>query len=256
MSAAALALLSTFVTAAAQELHAQEFRTQELQEPDRLVVHEVDVTCPIGGQSFKAPIISAYAMRAVRLDLKPIGALVAPNPLPVCPDNGFVVYKKAFTGDELAAIKDIVLGDDYRRLRAGHTDYYMAAYVKDRVGADDFDLGQTYLQASWEAERDRHHLVDQYRAHAVEKLDAFVTRDPDRSERWWTAVLLAAEAERMLGRFDAVEARLKGLRLEEVEASLGQTGAALVKAIDQIRLHALSRNAAPELFSDAVGQRS
>jgi len=38
-------------------------------------------------------------MRAVRLDLKPMGALIAPNPLPVCPDNGFVVYKKEFTRD-------------------------------------------------------------------------------------------------------------------------------------------------------------
>jgi len=50
-----------------------ERKAQQPQEPDRLIVHEIDVTCPIDGQSFKAPMISAYAMRAVRLDLKPMG---------------------------------------------------------------------------------------------------------------------------------------------------------------------------------------
>ena len=212
------------------------------------------MTCPIGGKKFTAPVISAYVIDAVRLDLKPLGALIAPNPLPVCPDNGFVVYKKQFSKAEIAAIRPIVLSADYRRLRRGPTDYYMAAYVKERVGADDYDLGQTYLQASWEAERERPDLVDHYRALALEKLDAFLKKNASHSEQWWTASLLVGDLERMLGNFDAAEARLKSLPYEEAKATLGPRGDALTKAADQVRLHALARNAAPEFYSDTVGR--
>ena len=213
------------------------------------------MSCPIDGKTFTAPAISAYVIRAVRLDLKPLGALIAPNPLPVCPENGFVVYKKEFTPAEIAAIKPIVLSPDYRQLRDDHTDYYMAAYVKERVGADDYDIGQTYLQASWEAERDRpQSVVYHYRSLALGKPDAFLKQDHSRSEQWWTASLLVGELERMLGHFDAAEARLKALPYKQAKATLGEKGAALARAAEQIRLHARSRNAAPEFYSDLVGR--
>ena len=55
------------------------------------------------------------------------------------------------------------------------------------------DIGtpERYLQASWEAERDRpQSVVYHYRSLALGKLDAFLKQDHSRSEQWWTASLL------------------------------------------------------------------
>src|SRR5262249_53754479 len=132
----------------------------------------------------------------------------------------------------------------------------MLAYLKGIANADDYDLGETYLKASWEAERKNQALIGQYRALALEKFDAFLKHDNSHSEQWWTATLLAAEIERMLGHFDAVETRLKDVPVDQAPASLGEKGSALVTALDQVRLHARTHNAAPEMFSDVIGQRT
>jgi hypothetical protein len=131
----------------------------------------------------------------------------------------------------LRAIRAIVLTDDYRRLRNQHTNYYMVAYVKERLEGDDYDLGNIYLRASWEAESEQLPLVHQYQALAIARYDAFLKRDPSRSKDWWYASVVAAELDRLLGRFDAVEARLNGL----------PTGPdrGLMQAISQIQSHAL-----------------
>ena len=154
-----------------------------------------------------------------------------PYPYPVCPGNGFVMYQDTFSETELVAIKSIVLTDEYRRLRRENTDYYMIAYVKERTDGHDYDLGNMYLRASWEAERDRPYLVDRYRALAIERFDAFAKREPNRSKEWWTASILAAELDRLLGHFDTVEVRFNGLPLAELSARFADTG--LVDVVDQ-----------------------
>ena len=165
------------------------------------------------------------------------------------------MYQDKFSETELTAIKLIVLTDEYRQLRGENTDYYMIAYVKERVAGTDYDLGNTYLQASWEAESDKPQLVDRYRALAIEKLDAFVKRNPNRSKEWWTASVLAAELDRLLGNFDAVETRFKSLPLAELNDRFSDTG--LMGALDQIRMHALSHNSKPEeMRPQAVGERA
>src|SRR3954452_5221760 len=124
--------------------------------------YNVEVTCPIDGKPFKATMVSSLYQRGMRLDSKPIGSLVAPYPYPVCPGNGFVMYQNEFPETELRAIKAIVLTDEYRASRAEHTDYYMVAYVKERLGGDSYDLGNMYLRASWEAEDEKPELAHQY----------------------------------------------------------------------------------------------
>ena len=79
-------------------------------------------------------------------------------------------------------------------------------------------------------------ITARYRELALKKLDAALSRDQQ-----WGSVLLAAELERLLGRFDAVEARLAAVpsgALDGVQA----------KALEQIRKHAQSRNVEPQVF--------
>jgi hypothetical protein len=72
------------------------------------------ITCPIGGATFKSLVAYSAYYQGKRLDLRPFGN--APSPLPVsqCPRNGFVMYQSEFSADEIAKLRPIVLGADYR----------------------------------------------------------------------------------------------------------------------------------------------
>jgi len=199
-----------------------------------LTTYESTVTCPIDGKQFISTMVASFYQSGMRLDSKPLGALIAPYPYPVCPGNGFVMYQAEFSKDELTAIRAIVLTDDYRRLRNQHTNYCMVGYVKERLEGEDYDLGNMYLRASWEAESERPALVQQYQALAIAKYDAFLKGDSTRSEDWWYAAVVAAELDRLLGHFNAVEIRLKDLPTAP--------DSSLTLAISQIRFHALNHN--------------
>lgn len=206
---------------------------------------ETIVVCPIDGLPFTARRMASYYQSGMRLDFKPVGALVTPYPHPVCPGNGFVVYRQDFSEQELSAIRLIVNSDEFQQLRRKHTDYFMIAYVKERMGSSAYELAHTYLGATWEAERDRPHLTDQYRELALAKFDASVRgKNATRDEPWWTASVLAAEMERLLGKFDQALNRIDALALAELSA----TNPALRSVVDQIRLQALRHNSRPEPY--------
>jgi hypothetical protein len=210
-----------------------------------LTFREMEYTCPIDGKVFKTRVVASYTQFGMRLDLRPVGALVAPIPLPVCPDNGFVIYKKTFSDAELAKLKPIVLSEDYRRKRQENTSYYMVAYLRERMGAEDYELAQLYLKASWQAEGSKDpHLLEQYRSLALQRFSAFVEKSAERSPQWWSAAVVAAELERLLGRFDNAEARLNKLPVAELDAK-----SVIPKVIEQIRSHAKSHDRAPARFA-------
>jgi hypothetical protein len=72
--------------------------------------------------------------------------------------------------------------------------------------------------------------VSRYRALPLEKLEAALDRGLQG-----LPVLVAAELERLLGRFEAAEARLAGV--------------AASRRLEQIRKHAQSRNSEPQVFA-------
>jgi hypothetical protein len=199
---------------------------------------EGEFTCPIGGQKFKAMFVASNTYWSRRLDLKPIAPTPesVPSPLPVCPDNGFVMYKADFSTEELNTLTPIVLSDEYRRERAGNVSYFMVAYMHERMGASDEEIAMLYLQASWEAEMRSPQLVGRYRSLSLERLERVLERD----QRWEIA-LLAAELQRLLARFDAVEARLAA-----IPAGVLDEGRS--KVFEQIRKHTQSRNSEPQRF--------
>jgi hypothetical protein len=207
-----------------------------------LTLYQSQVTCPINGDRFTATLVSSFHQQGMRLDSKPEGNLVAPYPYPVCPENGFVIYKDDFAEGELLAIKAIVKTEEYRRARGEHTDYYMIAYVMKRLGNDQYDLGNLYLQASWEAEGKRSLLARQYQALAIEHFDTFLKHNATITHDWWIASILAAELNRLVGNFGGVEARLSNLP--------PAPDAILKQVIDQIRSHARNRNSNHEDYKE------
>jgi hypothetical protein len=224
------------------------------QAASALTLGKQDFTCPIGGEKFSADVVNSYTRFGIRLDLRPIGAMLSPIPLPVCPGNGFVMFKDKFTPEEIKAIEPIVLSDDYRRARKDNVDRYMVAFMRERLGgATAIELGRLYQMASWEAEgryasdakqkSEKPELVARYRALAIEKFDSFLKNDHSLSQDWWTTAIVTAELERMLGRFDAAEQRIAALPMDKLAAD-----SPMRKAIDQIRAHIAKRNAEPERF--------
>jgi hypothetical protein len=210
---------------------------------EALTFGETEVTCPIDGQRFTAKVVKSYTIFGRRLDMKPIGALVAPTPLPVCPENGFVIFKQTFSDDEIEKLKSIVFTDEYRSLRRENTDYFMAAYLMERMGETGLRLGTMYLQASWEAEESQPRLADRYRSISVKIFDEYLGQEKNHSPQWVQVLIITSDLERMLGRFDAAKARLDAAQLNEVPPNSPYRA-----AIDQIHSHAEAKNAEPKQF--------
>lgn len=218
-----------------------------------LTMGKQEFTCPIGGEKFTAEVVNSHTQFGMRLDLRPVGAMLAPIPLPVCPGNGFVMFKNDFTPEDIKALEPIVLSDDYRQARKQHTDYYMVAFMRAKLGAEPLELARFYQRASWEAEGryaspsqqpyEKPELVTQYRTLALQNLDAFLQKDQSYSTQWWTAAVIAAELERLLGHFDAAQKRVAELPVGKLAAD-----SPVRRAIDQIGAQALKHNANPEKF--------
>jgi hypothetical protein len=220
-------------------------------EADASRIKRTTFTCPIGGEKFEGTVVLSGYQRGQRLDFRPYGAIVSPAPLPQCPGNGFVMYKDEFSSEEIAKLKSIVAGKDYQALQKQHRTYFLAAYLEEKMGeATDRSLASRYLRASWQAEGSwspgrtekpspqERDLVVRYRTLALEKLNAALAKDERGSKDWLTGTLLAAELERLLGRFDAAQKRLADL--PAADASDGQR-----TAREKIRKLALAGNSAP-----------
>jgi hypothetical protein len=209
---------------------------------EALTFGETEVTCPIDGKRFTAKVVQSYSIFGRRLDMKPTGALVAPTPLPVCPENGFVIFKKTFSDDEMEKLKSIVLTDEYRNLRRENTDYFMAAYLMERMGETGLRLGSFYLQASWEAEQKPPGLTDRYRSTAVKIFDEYLAQEKSHSPQWLQVLVITSDLERMLGRFDAAKARLDAVQ-DQVPPNSPYRA-----LIEQIHSYAEAKNAEPKKF--------
>jgi Uncharacterized protein conserved in bacteria (DUF2225) len=209
---------------------------------EALTFGETEVTCPIDGKRFTAKVVNSYSIFGRRLDMKPMGALVVPIPLPVCPENGFVIFKPTFSDDEIEKLKLIVLTDEYRSLRRENTDYFMAAYLMERMGETGRGLGLVYLQASWEAEEKQPEHTDRYRSIAVKIFDEYLSQEKSHSTERLQVLLITSDLERMLGRFDAAKARLDAVQ-DQVPPNSPYRA-----LIEQIHSHAEMKNAEPKKF--------
>jgi hypothetical protein len=210
---------------------------------EALTFGEAEFTCPIDGKRFTAEVVTSATVFGRRLDMKPLGALAAPDPVPVCPENGFVFYKPTFSDDEIEKLKLIVLTDEYRGLRRENTDHFMVAYIMERMGESGVELGSVYLQASWEAEENRPGLTNRYRSIAVKIFDEYLGQEKSRSTQWLQVLVITSDLERMLGRFVAAKGRLDAAPLDQVPHN-----SPLRAFIEQIRSHAEAKDAEPKKF--------
>ena len=150
-----------------------------------LTFAEMTYTCPIGGEVFTQRRPASGTGFGMELDMKPFGALIAPWPLPVCPGNGFVIYKdeEDFSAAERERLTAYVASDAYRTLVADDTPYYRAAMLMRAAGDDSVPAAVVLLRATWEAQADA-----QYTRYAEAALAAYrleIAQEPAPAAPEW-----------------------------------------------------------------------
>lgn len=163
------------------------------------------MTCPIGGGRFTFTTTASYSTWGARPDGKPFGSWEFPLALPVCPDNGLVVYDE-FDEEALRRLRPLVASPEYRALgQRGETSYYRASWLMERMGAPAPSWLWMLVQASWQADQDPA-LRRRY-------LEELVTRAPALGEpRDVPTIAVRARvinALRELGRFEEAAAMIE-----------------------------------------------
>lgn len=171
-------------------------------------IFEANLICPIGGEKFKSWLSGSGTSFGKFLDLKPYGPIAAPWPLAKCPSNGFVMFKREFSKEEIQRLTPFVESAQYQELKKTHTNYYLAALLQRQVQATPKQVASTLLQATWEASDERYPV---YAREALEAYVALLKTEPSDSKDWLTYQLLAGELERRLKMFGAAISRFSAL---------------------------------------------
>lgn len=180
--------------------------------------------CPIGGKSFTYTTTGSYSIWGYRLDGKPYGSWDFPLALPKCPDNGLVVFDK-FGEEDLDRLKALVASDEYRALRNVETDYFLAAWLMEKMGRPPINAAWMLVQASWQADG-RPELKARYQALYVDRIRV-LPKSGDGVD-WLIMQGRAVNGLRELGRFDEAKALLATLDLKPLDVPIPEqkTGAA------------------------------
>ncbi|MCW2396318.1 MULTISPECIES: hypothetical protein [unclassified Sphingobium] len=180
--------------------------------------------CPVGGKTFTAQIMASNSTFGQRPDGKPYSPTPVP-PIIECPDNGFLLYKDAFSSDEVKRATPLVASDVYQAMRSSETQHYRSWWLQNAMGSNDpYALATALLIASWETDNDPARKARYQQAF----LDTAAALRPDgQKEDWFWITLRAANASRELGLFDAALSRLDDLA-EKTEWAGGDTDPAFL----------------------------
>lgn len=171
-----------------------------------------DFVCPLDGRAFAAAQPVSGTSFGIWLDLQPFGPIAAPWPLPECPEDGFLLYKKEFSAEELAVFRAYTASGEYRALRETPGQYWRFSHLLEREGVPLEKRAFILLQSTWEAD------AEHYPARAEKTLEAFgaVLRTGNmETEKILTARMVSGELERRLGRFADADARFEALKKDE-----------------------------------------
>jgi hypothetical protein len=201
--------------------------------------------CPFTEKPFTATVEMSGTRVCTRLDLKPVGFVGAPPLMPICPDDGFVLYKPSFSPTEIATLRPWVESDDFRRLAREESPYFRIALTQEKLSAPPDEIALSYVAASWEVESD----PERYRRYvlaALAILDSSIVNATPRASAAGTflpqaeATLLSAELMRRVGQFDAARERLQRLN--------GTSDAQLAKILAYELELVEARDTAPHFF--------
>lgn len=188
-------------------------------------LEDKDIVCPVCGTRFTYVVMSGAVPEGRRLDLRPLGLLFAPAPVPFCPTCRFAVLQPEVLPAEIPRLKQVVYSAEYRAIPAGSPSYYYVAQLERILGAAPLVVGYRLLQASWQVEacltcvpdptaRPSDVLADRYLAESLGKLEEHLAATVRTDATYVGVQMLCGEIERRLGRFEAARRRFTGLESE------------------------------------------
>jgi hypothetical protein len=171
------------------------------------------VTCPVGGKSFTYTTTGSYSTWGARPDGKPYGSWNFPMALPKCPGNGLVIFDE-FTKEEVKRLEALVGSAEYRAMKDVETNYFLAAWLAEKLGRNPTDVAWILVQASWEADG-RPEMKARYQNLYVERIRGLPkSNDPTT---WLAMQARAVNGLRELKRFDEAKALLATLDLTPLD---------------------------------------
>lgn len=165
-------------------------------------VYSETFTCPIGGEMFEDSVIGSYSSFGQRPDGRPYGTLPI-YPVTECPSNGFPLFQKAFSEQEIATLTPIVASAEFKAMRVSETPNYRVWFLASAINPDPTIAANILLRASWESDLNAERKA-RYQRKFVEAVDAVPSSE---IEDWFFLNLRAANAQRELGDFPAAERR-------------------------------------------------
>ena len=183
------------------------------------------MTCPVGGERFPAWQASMYSTYGERPDGKPYSYLPFPFPVPECPGNKLIAFDK-FSEAEKAALANIIVTIEYKRLIETDTTYYRAYWLANKLGRPKSQALGLLLSAIWQVSPGKmsEAATDKNRAQLARYQSTFVSEvrhlspSVDAKDRIWLEAR-AANAARQMMHFDEAER----LRKQAVKSLAGVT---------------------------------
>lgn len=209
-----------------------------------LTFFDADHVCPIGGEKFKQPMVGSGTQFGVHLDLKPFGPTAAPWPLPVCPGNGFVMYREDFDKAQLDKLAAFIATPAYREAVREDTPYFRAVLLMREVGETPDVIAFNLLKASWETDAQPARYA-RYAAATLDALRASQAAGAGNAEQRLTFDVLIGELLRRLGRFEEADAHFAAL--QAAPTALPKT---LARVVRQQRALIAARDATAQRMAD------
>lgn len=165
-------------------------------------------TCPVGGAEFSVDLLRSAEHTGQNLDLKLTGeGVISPAPIPICPDNGFVIYRDDFSAAEISSLTAYVLSHEYQEMVDDHTPYYRLAKILDFQARPVLEVAFTYLRASWEVDTEAARY-EPYASAAATGIEAYLVDADPETRDYFTSHVLLAELKRRVGDFAGAKATL------------------------------------------------
>lgn len=204
-------------------------------------VSKKEFYCPIDNEKFEAVVAMSGTSFGQRFDFKKLGPIYQPWPVPVCPSNGFVLFKDTFTKNELDILKPFILSEVYQQQRQDNTNFYLASLMSRRLGDNGWPLIGLLLSATWEAEFKHSERLPSYQMELEIALTSLLkTMNPGEDE-WFNAQLLLANSLRRRGEFDDAFLQVEKIKL----AYQNDDRAHLAKIINRLETIIFERDSRP-----------
>jgi uncharacterized protein (DUF2225 family) len=173
------------------------------------------VKCAICEHEYEATFTASSFQSGQRLDLRPLPfrSIVSPPRVAVCPKCAFVEFREdsKYPKDELKALREFVLSDDYKQLVKTETSYHRIAKMFERLKKPQSHIAYGYLQATWQVEHEDGKRPQAYLQACLDSHGKVISDEKEPAEQRQMARFLKGEMLRRLGKFEDAKTHFEAL---------------------------------------------